>query len=138
MTLTCLIQGSTYIYLRYLQPFFLRNEKELDEGIVALQRNVLVFLQAKLTALWEFFCSISTKQRTITPGTTPVTSLPPWLSSDLVHAALNIFYPSSTVGPTAPAQETPEQKGVVFSDTSKQSFPTPEENFTVPPSVLIQ
>jgi hypothetical protein len=133
--LTCLTfsQGSTYIYLRYLQPFFLRNEKELDEGIVALQRKVLVSVQAKLTALWEFFCSISTDQRTITPGTTPVTSLPPWLSSGLVPAALNMFYSSSTVGPTAPVQETPEQKGVVVSDTSKQSFPTPEENSIVPP-----
>lgn len=35
----------------------------------ALQRYVLVFLQAKLTALWEILCSISTKDH-ITPATT--------------------------------------------------------------------
>lgn len=59
-------QGSTYIYTTYLQPFFTRNEADLDEGIVQVQKNVLVFIQSRLTALWEFILNAANKRQTAT------------------------------------------------------------------------
>lgn len=46
-------QGSTFIYTTYLQPFFIKNEAQLDAGIVSIQLNILNFLQARLTSLWQ-------------------------------------------------------------------------------------
>jgi receptor expression-enhancing protein 1/2/3/4 len=55
------LQGSTYIYNTYLQPFFLKNESQLDAGIISIQRNTLIFLQARLSALWEAVWGIINK-----------------------------------------------------------------------------
>ncbi|KJA25865.1 hypothetical protein HYPSUDRAFT_160465, partial [Hypholoma sublateritium FD-334 SS-4] len=48
-------QGSTYVYTTYLQPFFARNEADLDAGIIAIQRNVVTFIQGKLSGIWDLF-----------------------------------------------------------------------------------
>ncbi|KAF9479713.1 hypothetical protein BDN70DRAFT_786350, partial [Pholiota conissans] len=45
-------QGSTYVYTTYLQPFLSRNEADLDAGIIAMQRNVVIFIQGKLSTVW--------------------------------------------------------------------------------------
>ncbi|KIK70782.1 hypothetical protein GYMLUDRAFT_254107 [Collybiopsis luxurians FD-317 M1] len=56
------IQGSTFIYDSYVQPFFAKNEKEIDAGIVSIQANVLSFIQIRLYALWELLWSVLNKQ----------------------------------------------------------------------------
>ncbi|KAJ4485945.1 TB2/DP1, HVA22 family-domain-containing protein [Lentinula aciculospora] len=55
------IQGSTFIYNSYMQPFFTRNEKEIDAGIVSIQSNILSFVQSRLYALWELLWSVLNK-----------------------------------------------------------------------------
>ncbi|KAF8167735.1 TB2/DP1, HVA22 family-domain-containing protein [Crassisporium funariophilum] len=73
-------QGSTYIYMTYLQPFFLRNERELDAGIVSVQRNVLSFVQAKISAVFELLWNIkanSAQQQTQSPSSTQLSWLSP-------------------------------------------------------------
>jgi len=56
-----LCQGSTYIYKSYLQPFFTKNETELDAGIVTVQRNVFLFLKARFSRLWEIIVAMLNK-----------------------------------------------------------------------------
>ncbi|RDB29463.1 putative HVA22-like protein g [Hypsizygus marmoreus] len=46
-------EGSTYIYITYLQPFLAEHESELDAGIVSIQSNILAFLKAHFLSLWE-------------------------------------------------------------------------------------
>ncbi|KAJ6604484.1 TB2/DP1, HVA22 family-domain-containing protein [Mycena vulgaris] len=70
-------QDSTYIYTTYLQPFFTKNEVELDAGILSIQRKTLFFAQARLAALWQFVLGALNKnaaagqQATGTPGQAP-------------------------------------------------------------------
>jgi len=101
----CHIQGSTYIYMTFLEPFFRQNERELDSGIVTLQLNVLTFLQAKLAALWDLVCSFSTKQQqSAGQGNPPVS----WLSPDAVRDALSMIYgrPGAQSAPATSRQNT--------------------------------
>ncbi|KAE9408273.1 hypothetical protein BT96DRAFT_962922 [Gymnopus androsaceus JB14] len=63
------IQGSTFVYTSYLQPFFAKNEKDIDAGIVSTQSNVLLFAQTRLYALWELLWSVLNK--------TPAAGQPP-------------------------------------------------------------
>jgi receptor expression-enhancing protein 1/2/3/4 len=63
------IQGSTFIYISFIQPFFAKNEKEIEAGIVSLQNNVLSFVQTRLYALWELLWSVLSK--------TPAAGRPP-------------------------------------------------------------
>ncbi|KAJ3760713.1 TB2/DP1, HVA22 family-domain-containing protein [Lentinula raphanica] len=55
------IQGSSFVYTGYMQPFFTANEKEIDAGIVSIQSNVLSFAQSRLSALWELLWSVLSK-----------------------------------------------------------------------------
>ncbi|KAJ7492786.1 TB2/DP1, HVA22 family-domain-containing protein [Mycena latifolia] len=66
-------QGSTYIYATYLQPFFSKNEVELDAGILSIQRKTLVFAQERLATLWQILVGVLNKnaagqQATGAPG----------------------------------------------------------------------
>jgi len=47
-------QGSTFIYQMYLQPFFQKNEVDLDADIVSINAKTFAFVQAKLATLWQF------------------------------------------------------------------------------------
>ncbi|KAG2045029.1 TB2/DP1, HVA22 family-domain-containing protein [Suillus americanus] len=62
------IQGSTYIYKTYLEPFCSKNEAELDSGIASAQDNVLGFLQSRISMLIDLLWTILNK--------TPITKQP--------------------------------------------------------------
>ncbi|OJA16141.1 hypothetical protein AZE42_00052, partial [Rhizopogon vesiculosus] len=62
------IQGSTYIYKAYLEPFCAKNESELDSSIASAQTNILAFLQSRISMLIDFLWSILNK--------TPITMRP--------------------------------------------------------------
>ncbi|KAI0686658.1 TB2/DP1, HVA22 family-domain-containing protein [Cytidiella melzeri] len=55
------IQGSTFVYQTYMQPFFRKNEADIDAAISAAQTNTVAFAQAKLMALWETLWRVATK-----------------------------------------------------------------------------
>lgn len=54
-------QGSTFIYQSYLQPFFSKNETELDAGIQSFQNNIFVFVQTRLSGLFDIIWSLLNK-----------------------------------------------------------------------------
>ncbi|KAI0785461.1 TB2/DP1, HVA22 family-domain-containing protein [Irpex lacteus] len=54
------IQGSTFIYQTYIQPFFRNNEADIDAAITAASNNTLAFAQAKLAGLWEAVWKLAT------------------------------------------------------------------------------
>jgi receptor expression-enhancing protein 1/2/3/4 len=104
------MQGSTYIYMTYLQPFFHQNERELDLGIVTLQRNVLTFLQAKFMAMWGLIASFTTnQQQPAGQGNPPVS----WLSPDAVRAALSMIYSRPGAQPAQAMSRQNTNVGVV-------------------------
>lgn len=55
------IQGSTYIYKTYFEPFCAKNEVELDTGIASAQSNILAFLQSRISMLIDFLWNILNK-----------------------------------------------------------------------------
>ncbi|KAF9076109.1 TB2/DP1, HVA22 family-domain-containing protein [Rhodocollybia butyracea] len=62
-------QGSTFVYKSYMQPFFTKNEKEIDAGIISIQSNIFTFVQTRLYGLWELLWSVLNK--------TPAAGQPP-------------------------------------------------------------
>ncbi|KAF9270060.1 hypothetical protein L218DRAFT_1071553 [Marasmius fiardii PR-910] len=124
------IQGSTFIYTTYLQPFFAKNETQIDEGVASIQSNTFAFVQSKLAVLWDFFWSVINK----TPANGQTTPAPgqqrqgPPLSFD---AAMGLFkaYAPSFLNPTQPTNRGPA--------TSAASAPsiTPSASSTSIPSV---
>lgn len=46
-------QGSSYIYVRYLQPFFHYHEDDIDATLVRLKTRIYTFVQEKLQLLWN-------------------------------------------------------------------------------------
>ncbi|KAF9527785.1 TB2/DP1, HVA22 family-domain-containing protein [Crepidotus variabilis] len=122
-------QGSTYIYLTYFKPFFTRNERELDQGLVALNQNVLAFVQAKLAALWEFVLSASTKQRPQSQGTQSTSSAQntpmSWLSPDMVRSAWGMLQPGATQS-QSPISSPPNSRHNSNSAASVQNQRSPQ------------
>jgi receptor expression-enhancing protein 1/2/3/4 len=55
------IQGSTFIYQNYFQPFFSKNETELDAGINSFQNNIFVFVQTRISSLIDIVWSLVNK-----------------------------------------------------------------------------
>ncbi|KIM47844.1 hypothetical protein M413DRAFT_22437 [Hebeloma cylindrosporum] len=123
-------QGSTYVYNTYLQPFLLRNETDLDAGIVTIQRNILTFIQGKLSAAWDLVVSNRNAQtQSANPGMGAPSQLSWFLSTDVWRSAMNLVQASSS---RADAYEstlaTPLQnKNAAPSDIpSNPPFPTPQ------------
>ncbi|OBZ78769.1 putative HVA22-like protein g [Grifola frondosa] len=54
-------QGSTYVYVTYMQPFLIKNQVHIDAGIEAAQTNMLAFLQTRFVAFWQTFWDLATK-----------------------------------------------------------------------------
>ncbi|KAJ3575973.1 hypothetical protein NP233_g732 [Leucocoprinus birnbaumii] len=111
-------QGSTYIYTTYLQPFFVQNEADLDEGIVQAQKNVLTFVQTRITALWEYLLNAANKRQATSAaaGSSNSTSAPNTNASPLqsVYGLWETYGPSvlsalGTRGSTAVATSSSVQ-----------------------------
>ncbi|KAF9011966.1 TB2/DP1, HVA22 family-domain-containing protein [Cyathus striatus] len=50
-------QGSSYLYLHHLQPFFRTHESQIDATLVQLKTKVYAFLQDRVRLLWEHVSS---------------------------------------------------------------------------------
>lgn len=44
-----------------MQPFFSKNETDLDAGIASFQNNVFAFVQSRLSSLWDIIWSLLNK-----------------------------------------------------------------------------
>ncbi|PPQ67114.1 hypothetical protein CVT25_005715 [Psilocybe cyanescens] len=93
--------GSTYIYNAHLQPFFSRNEVDLDAGIVRIQRNILTFVQEKLSALWSLATRGRPQSQAQSSSASPNPQLSWLLSPDTWRSALNVLQPASAGAGTA-------------------------------------
>ncbi|KAF7306767.1 Protein YOP1 [Mycena indigotica] len=54
-------QGSTYVFDTFLSPWLSQHEAALDADILAIQRNVLSFAQARLGRVWELISAAVNK-----------------------------------------------------------------------------
>jgi receptor expression-enhancing protein 1/2/3/4 len=57
-------QGSSYIYVYHLQPFFHSHESEIDAGIASLKIRALEFIQQRLKMLWDLALAAIGQQAT--------------------------------------------------------------------------
>ncbi|KIM66352.1 hypothetical protein SCLCIDRAFT_1211594 [Scleroderma citrinum Foug A] len=55
------IQGSTYLYKSYLEPFCRTNEAELDAGIASAASNFFHFFQSRMSGITDIFFSALNK-----------------------------------------------------------------------------
>ncbi|KIP12048.1 hypothetical protein PHLGIDRAFT_399773 [Phlebiopsis gigantea 11061_1 CR5-6] len=97
-------QGSTFVYQTYFDPYFKKNEADIDAGIVAAQTNTITFAQAKATAIWEAAWRIATKSGAPSAGA-PATGTPSGQTPSAQQAPPNLFAMGSqlfqTYGPWA-------------------------------------
>ncbi|KAJ7783604.1 TB2/DP1, HVA22 family-domain-containing protein [Mycena maculata] len=146
-------QGSTYIYATYLQPFFEKNEVELDAGIISLQSKTLSFAQEKFAAVWQIVWNVVNKnaaagqQASATPGQAPAPGA--GLSMQSAMGLFRIYAPAlmsalqPAAAPAAPAPSAtpspaPSAASSAFEMPSAEhrapvgaapSFPEPEHHF---------
>jgi len=135
-------QGSTYIYQMYLQPFFSKNEVDLDAGIVNIQAKTLVFAQDRLAALWQIVSAAINKNAaagqstSATPGQTPPAP-GAGLSLDSAMGLFRTFGPSlmSALQPAAaPAAQSATPTPSPAPSASTTSFESPAaEHRAAPP-----
>ncbi|KAF7339615.1 Protein YOP1 [Mycena sanguinolenta] len=89
-------QGSTFIYQMYLEPFFRKNEVELDADVASINAKTFAFLQDRLAALWQIVLGLINKgaaqqQATGAPGQAPASG---GLNMDSAMNMLRTFGPS--------------------------------------------
>ncbi|KAH9486585.1 Putative HVA22-like protein g [Psilocybe cubensis] len=125
-------QGSTYIYNAYLEPFFSRNQADLDAGIVRIQSNILTFVQEKLSALWTLATRGRPQSQAQSPSASPNPQLSWLFSPDTWRAALNVLQPAGSG--TASRGVQPIHSGAASSSTSLNSEESSQKNppFPVP------
>lgn len=130
-------QGSTYIYNAYLQPFFLRNEANLDAGIVAMQKSILSFVQEKVTALWDGIWALLTNRRLSQQPSTSSSPNPQlsFLASNAWRSALKAFQPTMSGSGTASRGVDPtvyngaeSSRSSTGQETSTPPFPVPQHS----------
>ncbi|KAF7799344.1 hypothetical protein EIP86_010576 [Pleurotus ostreatoroseus] len=134
-------QGSTWVYNTYVQPFFHKNEADLDAGILSAQTKTFAFVQSKIGGLWDALWRLATANgvppsasQAQSSGPTQDTTQPPAGRANLYALGANLFHTygpwamgalSKAAGSTqaAPAAHTP---GVSPSATPQsQNTPTP-------------
>ena len=70
-------QGSSYLYVHHLQPFFHSHETQIDAALASLKTRVYTFVQERLRALWvHVTASLGQGQDQNQPGFTPVGGTP--------------------------------------------------------------
>lgn len=80
------------MYQTYLDPYFKKNEADIDAGIVAAQTNAVSFVQIKAAAIWDAVWRIATKSTNTAAANAPTTST---------------SAPSQTLAAPAGAQQSP-------------------------------
>lgn len=118
------------MYATYLQPFLLQNETDLDAGIITIQRNILIFIQGKLSVAWDLVWSVSNRN-TQTQSANPAAGAPQlswFLFSDVWGSAMNLLQASSRADANHSTLTTPPQnKDAAASEfPSTPAFPTPQ------------
>ncbi|KZT28277.1 receptor expression-enhancing protein 4 [Neolentinus lepideus HHB14362 ss-1] len=55
-------QGSSYLYVCHLKPFFTEHETQIDAGLASLKTRVYAFAQEKLRAVWNHIAASTVNQ----------------------------------------------------------------------------
>ncbi|KAF8203188.1 TB2/DP1, HVA22 family-domain-containing protein [Pholiota molesta] len=121
-------QGSTYVYTTYLQPFLSRNEADLDAGIIAIQGNVVTFVQGKLVTIWDFFWT-KVGGRTQLESSASDSNAPQlsWLlSADLWRSAATLLPSSASAKPTSSRHNSNTSSANSTGEPQVPSFPIPQ------------
>jgi len=125
-------QGSTWLYKTYLEPYFIQNEAALDAGILSAQTNVLIFIQAKLTTLWDLLWSILNKSPATGQAPNSTSPQPPVQSPlDAAKQLFNSYAPGilgSLIRPSAQSTQSSASsssfQAPVMGNVSQRSAPS--------------
>jgi hypothetical protein len=69
------LQGSTYVYKAYVEPYLVQNESDIDASIASARDETLRFVQSRLVALWDILYSLLSKTP-VTPKHSPANGSP--------------------------------------------------------------
>lgn len=83
------LQGSTYVYKAYVEPYLVQNESDIDASIASARDETLRFVQSRLVALWDILYSLLSKTP-VTPKHSP-NGAPANGSSPLVGQGAALF-----------------------------------------------
>ena len=56
-------QGSSYLYVNHLQPFFHQHESQIDAALASFKVQIYTFLQQRLKLLWDHVASTMAQQQ---------------------------------------------------------------------------
>jgi len=56
------LQGSSYLYLSHLQPFFRSHESQIDSTLARVKARLYAFLQQRMRMMWDQASGIATGQ----------------------------------------------------------------------------
>jgi len=123
------IQGSTFIYQNYFEPFFSKNETDLDAGIASFQNNIFIFAQSRLSGLFDIIWSLLNKtpafRQPEAPGTGQQQASASGFSMESAMNAWRAYGPAVMGGlsrPSGSAQPAPQPSA---SSTSFQPNTAP-------------
>lgn len=120
------VQGSTFVYTTYLQPFFAQNESQIDQGIVSIQAGVINFLKSKLLMIWELLWSVINKAPA--PGQTPSSGSTQPASAPTLQSVIGLFQsyaPAIVNALQPPAPKNPSTAATTPSSGYSTSVSTP-------------
>ncbi|KZV93788.1 hypothetical protein EXIGLDRAFT_835491 [Exidia glandulosa HHB12029] len=110
-------QGAIYVYDMYLSPFLTRNETVIDAHIDSARSNILTFLQARLSGVFQAVYQALTNaqaqaaqnaQANNKPAPQPVVAVPAQLASNL-YGFLGSVLAGSIAKANAPAAQQQAQ-----------------------------
>ncbi|TFY70921.1 hypothetical protein EVG20_g2085 [Dentipellis fragilis] len=106
------LEGSSYIYKNYLEPYLNKNEVQIDAAIQSAQTETLAFVQTRLVWLWEIVWGLINKTPVATRSTTQTNGQASAAPNPVAIAqSLWVTFGSSFVS----AQAKPQQQEAVAS-----------------------
>jgi len=136
-------EGSTYVYDTYLQPFFAKNEAELDAGIIKIHHNTVLFVQRHLSNLFEFIWGLLLKagaaRQPAGSEQTPSAGTP--FSLDSAMSLWRTYGPALMGGPQGQAGQTKAASAAPVTATPATATPATASTTSVqatPPSDVSQ
>jgi len=93
-------QGSSYIYLNHLQPFFHSHERQIDAALASFKARVYSFLQERVRLLWDHIAATVGQQQDPMTRNMPAAGPPPpplnqgWAPAQLASSLWRSYGPA--------------------------------------------
>ena len=126
-------QGSTYLYKSYVEPYLVQNESDIDASIASARNETLLFIQSRLSTLWDLLYSLLSKtpvtSKPSPSGATPANGFPDFGQISLLQSVQGFW---GAINPPAYSKQTISRSA---SDTVPSEKQAPSNAYSNDPSV---